>query len=171
MEIVKITVGDQIVTLTYKSFDTDIDIDSITQIQYDNLYGEIVTVSSLLNRVGLLKAEVDNEYELYKLDCEVFEAQKRREYHKSKVSLGEKKPSEQQTDDYILSLEEVILKRKRLIQFKKNCDYISALYWAVQSKDKKLSVIMKPVIPEDFAKEIQEGIINTIMINKFKQQY
>ncbi|NCB03017.1 MAG: hypothetical protein EOM67_12745, partial [Spirochaetia bacterium] len=62
-ELIKIPIGDKIIVLKQEEFDTDINMDDITQIQYDNLYGEIVTVSALMNRIGILKAMVDNEYE------------------------------------------------------------------------------------------------------------
>lgn len=65
---------------------------------------------------------------------------------------------------------EVMQKRKRLLQLKKNCNYIDALYWAVQSKDKKLSVLMKGVTPEEFAKGILERRVNTFLVKKFNEK-
>lgn len=168
MELIKIPIGNRIIVLKQKEFDSDIDIDEITQIQYQNLYGEIVTVSALLNKVGLLKADVDNEYEEYKLDCQVFESETRRRYISGVITNGEKKPTEQQSDDYLNTHSEVTLKRKRLLTIKKSCDYINALYWAIQSKDRKLSVLMKGVTPEEFAEQIVEGQVNCFFIKKFK---
>lgn len=170
-ELIKIPIGDKIIVLKQEEFDTDINMDDITQIQYSNLYGEIVTVSALMNRIGILKAMVDNEYEEYKLDVAIFESEKRRAFISSKIASGEKKPTEQQSDDYLNTHPEVTMKRKRLLVIKRNSDYINALYWSIQSKDRKLSVLMKGVTPEEFADAIIEGSVNTFMIKKFKQQY
>lgn len=168
-ELIKIPIGQKIIVLKQEDFDTDIDIDDITQIHYENLYGEIVTISALYNRIGILKAQVDNEYEDYKLDCSIFESQVRKNIISRELSLGRKKPSINDLEDEVNTDCEVISKRKRLNQLKKNCDYITALYWAVQSKDKKLSVLMKGVTPEEFADKIIEGRVNYFYIKKFNQ--
>lgn len=170
-ELIKLTIGNHIIALKQESFDTDIDMDEITQIQYSNLYGEIVTVSALMNRIGILKAEVDNIYEDYKLDCAIFESEQRRKFVSEKLVSGEKKPTEQQIEDYLNTVKDVISKRKHLLVLKRNSDYVNSLYWAIQSKDRKLSVLMKGVTPEEFSEAIVEGSVNTFIIKKFKQQY
>lgn len=169
MEVVKIPLRDKTIVLKSEEWsDIELDVDDITKIHYDNLYGEIVTISALYNKVGLLKAETDNEYEEYKLDCNIFEAQKKKEIVSQKISLGEKKPSISDLEDEVSLHPEVIKKRKRLLTLKKNCDYINALYWAIQSKDKKLSVLSKAVTPEEFENSIIEGKINEFYIKKHK---
>ena len=72
-EVVKVHIGDKIVKVIFSEFD-EIDTNDLTQIHYNNLFGEIVTVSTLLNRVGLLKAKLDNRLEEEKLELQVFEA-------------------------------------------------------------------------------------------------
>ena len=62
METIKVHLKNKIVELKVNDFDWEIDTDKLTSIQYDNLYGEIVTVSTLFNRIGILKAEIDNEF-------------------------------------------------------------------------------------------------------------
>lgn len=169
-ELIKIPIGEKIIVLKQEDFDTDIDIDDVIQIHYENLYGEIVTISALYNRIGILKAQVDNEYEDYKLDCNIFESQTRKNIIARELSLGKKRPSINDLEDEVNTNPDVIAKRKRLNQLKKNCDYITALYWAIQSKDKKLSVLMKGVTPEEFADKIVEGRINYFYIRKFNQK-
>lgn len=166
-ELIKIPIGDKIIVLKQEEFDADIDIDDVTQIHYENLYGEIVTISALYNRIGILKAQVDNEFEEYKLDCSIFESQTRKTIINKELSLGRKKPSLNDIEDEVNTDPNVIQKRKRLNQLKKNCDYINALYWAIQSKDKKLSVLMKGVTPEEFSERIIEGRVNYFYIKKF----
>mgnify|MGYP003207193385 FL=1 len=49
------------VTLVTNGFDDVLDIDRLTSIDYTNLYGEAVTVSALLNKVGMLRAEAEKK--------------------------------------------------------------------------------------------------------------
>lgn len=170
METIKIPIGDKIITLKQSDIDSDINMEEITQINYNNLYGEIVTVSALLNKIGILKADVDNQYEEYKLDCQIFESNERKRFISSKLSVGEKKPTEGQIEDSLNTHPDVIAKRKRLLTYKKGCDYINALYWAVKSKDDKLSVLMKGVTPEEFSTNIIEGVVNGFYVKKFKNK-
>ncbi len=170
MELIKIPIGERVITLKQSDIDSDIDMEEITQIRYDNLYGEIVTVSALLNRIGILKADIDNQYEEYKLDCQIFESGERKRFISSKLSVGEKKPTETQVEDSLNTNSEVIAKRKRLLVYKRGCDYINALYWAVKSKDDKLSVLMKGVTPEEFSSNIVDGVVNGFYIKNFKNK-
>ena len=62
------------VTLETNGFSGRIDIDQLTSIDYGNLYGEAVTVSALLNKVGLLRAEAEQALAEKKLERDVCEA-------------------------------------------------------------------------------------------------
>lgn len=169
-ELIKIPVGRKIIVLKYNSFDTDVDLDAVTKIDYSNLYGEIVTISSLLNRIGILKADVENIYNDFKLELEIFESQKRKQIVRENLAIGNKKPSEASLADELTIDKEVIAMRKRLNELQRDLNYIEAVYWAIQSKDKKLSVLMKGVTPEEFAEGIVEGVVNTFYVKKFDQK-
>lgn len=168
--LIKIPIGGKLIVLKYRDFDTDVDLDAVTQIDYSNLYGEIVTISSLLNRIGILKADVENAYTEFKLEVDIFESQKRKDIIRESLAIGNKKPSESVLEDEINTNAEVIAMRKRLNELQRDLNYIDAVYWAVQSKDKKLSVLMKGVTPEEFAEGIIEGTVNTFYIKKFEQK-
>lgn len=163
-----ISVQGKTITLTQSDIDSDIDMDEVTQINYSNLYGEMVTVSALLNKLGILKAEVDNQYEEYKLDCQIFESSERKRFVSMKMVGGEKKPTDSQCEDHLNTHQEVIAKRKRLLTLKKGCDYVNSIYWSVKSKDDKLSVLMKNVTPEEFSGGIIEGVVNGFFIKSYK---
>lgn len=168
--LIKIPVGNKIIVLKYFDFDTDVDLDAVTKIDYSNLYGEIVTISSLLNRIGILKADVENIYNDFKLELEIFESQKRKQIVRENLAIGNKKPSEASLADELTVDKEVIAMRKRLNELQRDLNYIEAVYWAIQSKDKKLSVLMKGVTPEEFAEGIVEGVVNTFYVKKFDQK-
>ena len=75
------------VTLVTNGFEDTVDIDKLTSIEYSNLYGEAVTVSALLNKVGLLRAEAEKKVAECKLEKEVYEAQTKKEWRREAESL------------------------------------------------------------------------------------
>ena len=68
------------VELETNGFSGRIDIDQLTSIDYGNLYGEAVTVSALLNKVGLLRAEAEQALAEKKLERDVCEADTKRKW-------------------------------------------------------------------------------------------
>jgi hypothetical protein len=164
-ESVQVVLGETIIVMTFRPFDLDIDIDHLTSIDHSNLYGEMVTVSALLNKVGILKAEFENEVEKLKLEIEVESAQIRKRTRQAAVDSGTKL-NLQQIDDSVLLNVGYQNKFKAWLIVKKTRDIVDSFYWGVQSKDKKLSVLMKPIVPEEFAAGIVEGVVNQMMIKK-----
>ena len=47
-----IHLNDKPIVLIYGDLDEEINVDEITKIDYSNLYGESVTISVILNRIG-----------------------------------------------------------------------------------------------------------------------
>ena len=183
MSNVSIFFGDKVVVLKFEGFKDEIDVDDLTSIDYSNLYGEIVTVSALLNKVGILRSEAESAVSLKQLDCDIYSAELGKRYRREanvnggKFTLkeGDNLISTKLTED---SLNQSILldpifqaKKNSLIEAKKNFGFIDSLYWALQSKDKKLSLITKPVTPEEFVNEIIEGEINGMFIKKLKDTW
>ena len=54
-DLIKIPVGGKIIVLKGSDWDSDIEIDEVTQIQYDNLFGEIVTVPPFITELVYLR--------------------------------------------------------------------------------------------------------------------
>ena len=59
------------VTLVTNGFEERVDIDQLTSINYENLYGEAVTISALLNKVGMLRADAECTMNEKKLERDV----------------------------------------------------------------------------------------------------
>lgn len=153
------------VVLKMLPFDQELDVDELTKIQYDNLYGEYVTISTLLNRIGLLKAEAENIVRTKKHEVEIMEAEKRQYY--AEQNSG-KKLTRQQYDDLVTLDTEVRRLKSHYIKDQKTLDIVDALYWGVQSKSQKLGVLMKGVTPSEFENDLMDGMINGILIKKHK---
>jgi len=114
------------VKLTFQDFEDEIDVDELTSINYSNLYGEAVTVSALMNKVGIFKAEAEAAYEEGKLDLSIYEAEKRKELRReAAANSGKIKISEDETlkltekalDEIILLDKGWQIKKKNVIFF------------------------------------------------------
>lgn len=167
------------VTLQTNGFEDTVDIDKLTSIEYSNLYGEAVTVSALLNKVGLLRAEAEKKVSECKLEKEVYEAQTKKEWRreanrnggKFTLAVGENeveeiKLSEKALDEALLLDEDYQQLCIALIDAQKNFSVLDALQWAVQDKSKKLNNLLKPVTPTEFLGELVEGKVNSFFIKK-----
>ena len=74
--------GDKTIVLHSPDTDEDIELDEVTTINYSNLYGEAVTISALLNKVGMWKAEYERKAKEAKLYCDVFVSQLKKKYRR-----------------------------------------------------------------------------------------
>jgi hypothetical protein len=167
------------VTLQTNGFEDTVDIDKLTSIEYGNLYGEAVTVSALLNKVGLLRAEAEKKVAECKLEKEVYEAQTKKEWRREANRNGGKftlaledgeveeiKLSEKALDEALLLDEDYQNLCIAYIDAQKNFSVLDALQWAVQDKSKKLNNLLKPVTPTEFLGELAEGKVNSFFIKK-----
>ncbi len=162
------------VTLVTNGFEETVDIDKLTSIDYSNLYGEAVTVSALLNKVGLLRAEAERAVSEKKLEKEVYEADMKKGWRREANRNGGKftiedeeiKLSEKALDEALLLNEDYQKLCLEYIEAQKNFSVLDALQWSVQDKSKKLNNLLKPVTPQEFLSELVEGKVNSFLIAK-----
>jgi hypothetical protein len=160
-------------------FGSEVDGDKLTSIDYSNLYGEAISVSALLNKVGILKSQAEDQYNEKKLEFDIYEAERRKEMRRQATDNGGKfqyekdgewmKMTEKSLDEAIILDKGWQVKKKNVFKAQKDLGFVDALYWGIQSKDRKLSVMMKGVSPEELSNEIVEGSINTLFIKKHKK--
>ena len=169
-----IEVGKSIYHLKSTPFDPEVDMDDLTRIHYDNLVGEVLTIATLMNKVGILKADVDNEYREQGLKVKILEAE-RAEYYRDGLTTNNgkttKKPTIAEVDNAVVTDPEVQDLRRELLRMQKQAEQIDSLYWAVKSKEMKLNKFAENITPEDFENEIIEGSINSVMIKKTKKTF
>ena len=154
--------------------ENELNIDEITCIQYHNLYGEAVTISAILNKVGVWKAECEKMYEETKLNHDILDSKIRREIREKAANNGgrfanrggETKLTEKYLDELVVIDKDWIESKKRVIEVKSVYEKISAVFWAVNSKDKKLNNLVKSVDEVELLNSLVEGKVNGILISK-----
>lgn len=159
--------GENPITLNFKDFEDEVDVDKLTSIDHSNLYGEAVTVPALMNHVGLLKAEAEKRYSMKKMECDIFEADLRQRLRKDAIASGDKL-TEAGLNEKVESDGGYQIKKKNVITAKYNLDITDSLFWSISAKDKKLNNLIKGVTPQELYEELQEGVINNILIKKHK---
>ena len=165
--------SERMVSLSITPFDTDVDMDDITRIHYDNIVGEILTTSVLLNRVGVLLAEMEEIVARTKLDFDLFyaresETQRRiltsTDYTEQQTVKKVNKPTVSEVESAIILSPNYAVKKRHLFKVQKERDYINSLYWAVKDKSDKIQKMTEKLKPEDFEHEILEGTINGVLV-------
>ena len=162
---VLIHLGQNPVTLNFKDFEGEVDCDQLTSIDHSNLYGEAVTISALLNHVGMLKAEAEKVFSIKKLECDTFEAELRQRIRRESTETAQK-ITEKGIEEVVDTDPGFKTKKKNVITAQYNLAIIDSLFWSVKSKDQKLNNLIKGVTPEELYNELIDGTINNIVIKK-----
>lgn len=166
-----IELGKKILTLEIKDFgSSDIDIEQLLQIDINNPIADIVTFPVIFNRIANFKAEVDDLLRRVQFDFTIFEAQLYEKHKKLLIGLGEK-ATENAIDMAITRDPQYKIKKENVFKVQKEADIIDGLYWSAKSKDQKLNAISAKLKPEEFEKEILEGMINSVMIKSSKNLF
>ena len=171
-ETIRMSFNDKIVTLKVTEFDTDIDMDDILKIDYSNIIGEVLTFPVIVNRIGILRAELENRMQEEKFDLQVYGAKLSEMFRKNGSSAKTeeggsktiKQPTVQQLENLVLLDEGYQLRQKKVFRVMKDYQFADSLYWAAKDKSKKLDYCSNGIKPQDFENEIISGSINGVMI-------
>ena len=160
--------GEKSYLLSMTPFSEEINIDEILKIDYANIFGEILTFPVLFNRIGLLKAEVDNIVAIEKFNLEVFHAQLSEEYSKQIIARNEKATEKKVTDAVLLD-SNYISSKKVYFKLLRQQSQIDSLYWSAKSKDNELDKLTDKLRPEEFNMELLEDTVNGVLIKEKKK--
>lgn len=171
-EVVEIPFKSETINLKFAGFDIELDVEEYTTIDYSNIYGELLTISALINRVGIWRAEAEEAYDLQKLEVRRYEAERaelvRRELTTTSGNGNIKYPSNDMVDQRVSQDPVVINLHKKLYRLKKYHSVLDAFYWGVQNKSTKLSAISESMslTPTEFEANIVESKVNGYFIQK-----
>jgi len=165
--------GDKIIVLKITNFDTDVDTDDILKIDFSNILGEILTFSVIYNRIGILRAEMENIVKRAEFDLEIYRAnleerlrkslsRKENYYRKDGTKIVE--PTSTEITNNVFMDEGFQNKKSVFFRLKKEFSYVENLYWSAKSKDDKLNKISEKITPSEFEKELIGDKINGIII-------
>lgn len=169
--VIELKGSDKVAVLSVQPFDGDIDVESIVKIDYSNLLGEILTFPVVFNRIANLRAEMTNVVSEGKLTFDIFEARLNESKRKSLSASSDKAKGPSLKDVEVAVFTDPTYKVAMQIYLRKQRDfeYVDALYWSAQSKDRKLNVLSEKISPAEFEKELVEGAINGVMIQMRKK--
>lgn len=171
-ERISLELPGKMLTLILIPFDTDIDIESLLEVQHHNIYGELATISRLMNRVGNLKAEMNQVLAETKLDFDIFYAQMHEEKKKEltfTTGTTTKYPTVDQLEAAIVRSPEYKVKKQYVFKIQKNLEYVDSLYESVKNKSFAIMKITDKLHPDEFEKNLVEGVVNGMMIKLSKK--
>lgn len=146
----KLKTRDVEVVMESQGFDGTVNVDDMTSIHYENIEGEILTVSSELNRVGILKSLAEDASKRSKLDLEIYSAKFNRDIRRE-ASLNSNhflvggdrvKLTENSVTEALYLDKNFQDKSRQKIDDETNVEFVSSLYWALNEKAKKLDKLM-----------------------------
>lgn len=171
-------VGTTPIILEHDNLDSSINVDDLTTIDTSNIFGEAVTISAAVNRIGLLKAEVSGALASAKLERKIYESNFKAKLRKQAANNSGRYKIRVDNEDVEVKLSETGLNtsfendeawiklQKTCIKAEKNFNALEALYWAVQDKSRKLNGLVNGTTPQEFVEGMIEGKINGILISK-----
>lgn len=170
----QITIGGKTITIKFAEFEDEIDVDRLLQINWQRLSAEAVSFPAILNKLGMMMVEAENELKEANLDLEIFIAKQR---EKIRSELNEIKRTESLSQDDIRYTQESMLKSnpgylarsKKVLSKQKVFDYIKSLYWSAKDKSDKINLFLSKLHLEDIQYDLEKiaGKINGVTVKMF----
>jgi len=158
--------GDKVVKFTVQDFDKNVEIDKLLKIDYGNLVAELVTFPVVVNKLGLLAAEMDNEVQLAKLNLSVTEAKLKDKIRKQLTfedDKGRRKtPTIAEVDDALTRNKLWIKKKTAYITIMKEKEYMYSIYESAKDKSRKLDKLSLTLKTGDIDTDIIQRQLNNV---------
>jgi hypothetical protein len=164
-----ITIAGETYALLIEDFEEDIDVDSLLQIDMTNFIGEVITFPVVVNRLGVLLADMDSSLSELKLNLEIQESKVRERLRLKKEQIGEKAPTVEMLNTAVISDGLYQTLKRNQIRKQKERDYINSIFWSAKDKSNKLDKLSLTVNVSDIPDSLIEGKINNVLIKKTKK--
>jgi len=173
-----IHIGNEPITLEHDSLDRSINVDDLTIIDTGNIFGEHVTISAAVNRIGLIKAEVEARMAITKMDYKIYEGNYKAKLRKQAANNSGFYTVRVENEDVKVKITQGALEacfetdvewinlKKAFIEAEKNFNQLDVLYWSMQDKSRKLNGLVNGTTPTEYVEGMIEGKINGIFIKK-----
>ena len=148
-------------------FDEEVEVEDLLKIDYSNIVGEVITFPIIVNRLGVMLADMEANVSEKKLNLEIKEAQLREKYELEMIEEGKKATVDKLNT--AVSLDKTYQTFKKLyIEAIKQRDYVNSVFWSAKDKSNKLDR-MSMSISGDVEDYILESKVNNIEIKKSKK--
>lgn len=133
-----------------EDFDEDINVEKLLKIDYSELFSEILCFPTIVNRFGIMLADMENNLNEKKFNLDVFEAKlKEKKRAEMMQENGGKAPTIDALNTAVLLDKGYQSLKKSLFQVQKERDYLNSIFWSAKSKDEKLAKLSLTVKPDD----------------------
>ena len=102
MEKFAVNFGDKIIKFSFEDFNEEIDLDEILKIDYSNLIAELVTFPVVVNKIGILRAEIENKLRVEKMNFKIRESKLKNQTRERLLEDNEKKPTIPEVEDALI---------------------------------------------------------------------
>lgn len=168
-----------VIEVKFSKLPDNFDADEVLRIDYANIYGEKVTISTLVNKLGLLVELASFQKKSKDLEFKIYDAEKRKELRRQAVDNGGKfqvgeewvKMTKDSLDEAMVLDKGWQVKQKNVYKAEKDLGVITSLFWSAKDKSDHLKHLLHPISPEEFQSELVEGELNGIIIKKHKKKY
>lgn len=176
MSLIGINIGGREIFLKINLFEDkdEIDIDKILKIDAQNLTAEILTFPSILNKLGVLLADKDNDKKQAELNYRIWKAKQQELIRnkwdndpEKKINRGQKYTKDE-VEDSIVSSPMFKVQKTKIHRLEKEHSYLNSIYWAAKDKADKLEKLSLTLKSEDIDIENIVKSFNGIMIKSSK---
>jgi hypothetical protein len=154
-------IGDKVIKFSVEDFD-DIDIDKILKIDYANILAEIITFPLVVNKFGLLAADMDNEFQMAKLDLSIYEAKRKNQLREELLEENGKKPTVDEVESALLTDKVWKVKRVKMHRIQKEKEYMYSIYTSAKDKSTKLDKLSMTLRPGDVDLDLIQKQMNNV---------
>jgi hypothetical protein len=161
----KFAIGDKVVMFKVEDFE-DIDLDKLLKIDYENLMAEMVTFPVVVNKLGLLCADMDNEFQQAKLNLSIFEAKRKKELREELEFSDEKgkvkRPTIDEVDSALITDKVWKVKKQKMLKVQKEKEYMYSIYSSAKDKSNKLDKLSLTIKSGDVDMKIIQRQLNSV---------
>ena len=163
MRELRFTMGDNVVQFRLDDFDDNMDLDKLLKIDYSNLMAELITFPVVVNRLGLLAAEMDSIVQETKLDLSIYEAKAKERIRNAFESDPDKKRYTIAEVDDALLMDKIWKKKKQTFnRVTKEKEYMYTIYQSAKDKSNKLDKLSMTLRQGDMDEQILQSQLNKV---------
>lgn len=154
-------IGDKLIKFTIEDFEDNVDIDRLLKIDYGNLVAELITFPVILNKIGILNADMESELRLAKMNFKIREAKIRNQVRENFASDG-KKATVNEVEEGLIANKIYQKYQKDYYEIEKQKDYIMSIYISAKDKSEKLNKLSLTLRTGDIDEQLIQKQLNNV---------